>query len=322
MSDFDTVLERLLMEPHFAARLAADPAAALIGYRLSQDEIELLHSQVGSTSSAPSGVEVRANQSSVFGMLSPLAGLAGGLTGIGDQLGGAQSQGGQSGAGSPGGQPARGVPVQGIGARPPASEGFGSAGGVSGPGQQADGTSGFGPADGTSGFGPAGGTSGFGPADGTSGFGPAVGPPLAAQGLGPEAGVTADGGKLGGFGDEIGRLIHHPDGGDSGGQGTLRPVQPPAEIVPPEGYRTRVDVDGDGTWDRHILRGRSDGGVDILVDIDGDGRVDFVGRDDDADGLVESASYDTTGDGFFDKTSYDDDGDGWLDRTVRQQPPR
>jgi hypothetical protein len=77
-------------------------------------------------------------------------------------------------------------------------------------------------------------------------------------------------------------------------------------------------VDGDGDWDRHILVGRRDGGVNILVDANRDGRGDFVGHDDDADGLVDSAEYDKNHDGVFEKTMYDDDGDGWLDRTVRR----
>ncbi len=64
------------------------------------------------------------------------------------------------------------------------------------------------------------------------------------------------------------------------------------------------------------LLGRGDGGVDILVDNDRDGRVDFVGHDTDGDGLVNSADYDKDGDGFFEKTMHDDNGDGWMDRTV------
>ena len=47
-----------------------------------------------------------------------------------------------------------------------------------------------------------------------------------------------------------------------------------------EGYRNRVDADGDGTWDRAAYRGRADGGVDILVDLNGDGRADRTVRRD------------------------------------------
>jgi len=89
----------------------------------------------------------------------------------------------------------------------------------------------------------------------------------------------------------------------------------------PDGYRTRVDTDGDGDWDRHTLRGRPDGGVDILVDTDRDGRTDFVGHDLDADGLVDVSEYDKNRDGFFEKQMYDDDGDGWMDRAAHVEPP-
>jgi hypothetical protein len=79
-------------------------------------------------------------------------------------------------------------------------------------------------------------------------------------------------------------------------------------------YRTRVDVDGDGSWDPHTVYERPDGGVDIVADIDNDGRVDFVGHDDDRDGLVDSADFDSDGDGVLDTRMHDDTGDGWMDR--------
>jgi hypothetical protein len=91
------------------------------------------------------------------------------------------------------------------------------------------------------------------------------------------------------------------------------------EIAAPKGYHNRVDADGDGTWDRATYRGRADGGVDILVDLDGDGRTDFIGHDVDADRTVDSADYDSDGDGFFEKRMYDDNGDGLLDRSVRRR---
>jgi hypothetical protein len=95
----------------------------------------------------------------------------------------------------------------------------------------------------------------------------------------------------------------------------------PEELAPPKGYRNRVDADGDGHWDKATYRGRPDGGADILVDLNHDGRVDFVGHDVDLDNKVDSADYDTNRDGVFDKRMYDDDNDGWLDRTVRRHPP-
>ncbi|WBB98118.1 MULTISPECIES: Os1348 family NHLP clan protein [unclassified Solwaraspora] len=248
MSDFDTALERLLTDPGFAAALAADPTAALAGYQLTAEEQELLRTQMGGAGGgSTAAVETRANQSSAFGLLSPLTGMMGGFGDIGAAAGAVD-------------------------------EALGSAGAQSG----------FGPAGAQSGFGPAGSGGGFGSAGEDSGFG------ARPEGAGPPV----------------------PD--RSAGLGTApQPVEPAV----PEDYRTRVDVDGDGEWDRHIVRGRADGGVDILVDQDGDGRADFVGRDDDADGLVDSAAYDTDGDGFFEQTHYDDDGDGWLDRSVTNQPP-
>ena len=46
MTDFDAALERLLTDDGFKAALAADPARALAGYRLTPDEVELLSAQV------------------------------------------------------------------------------------------------------------------------------------------------------------------------------------------------------------------------------------------------------------------------------------
>ncbi len=273
MSDFDEVLERLVVDPAFASALASDPGLALASYSLSDDEIALLHTQVGGESSTEHAVETRANQSSTFGLLGSLGGLL-------------------------------------------AADG--PMGGTAGLGHAA--TTGLGQAAGTSGLGPAG-------YDGSS-FGPY------AQAEGTHGGM----GGLSGFGDEIGQGLRDtvPAGTDAMGPapdavpGTagfgpaptgahtgLGPAAPetPTSVVP-DGYHTRVDVDGDGDWDKHVLLGRGDGGVEIMVDRDRDGRVDFVGHDTDGDGLVNSADYDKDGDGFFEKTMYDDNGDGWMDRTV------
>lgn len=106
------------------------------------------------------------------------------------------------------------------------------------------------------------------------------------------------------------------------GFGPAGPAEPYGDPAPdgpvprlPDGYQTRVDVDGDGTWDEHRLRASRDGGVQIEADLDRDGRIDFVGHDTDADGLVEWSAYDTDGDGTLETRRYDDDGDGWMDRT-------
>jgi hypothetical protein len=74
MSDFDAVLERLLNEPSFASALAADPGAALAGYRLDADEVELLRSQAAPDSGGgQAAVETRTNKSSTFGLFSAFA---------------------------------------------------------------------------------------------------------------------------------------------------------------------------------------------------------------------------------------------------------
>nr|MDT0659250.1 Os1348 family NHLP clan protein [Micromonospora sp. DSM 115978] len=295
MSDFEVVLERLLADPAFAAALAADPAAALAGYELDPDEVALLHTQVGADPGGQHDVEVRANQSSLFGMLSPLTGLAGALPGF-----------------------------------------FEPGGGAGGPGAGAGGAAGFG---GAAGMGPAGaGVAGMGPADdGIAGIGPRTEP---IQGIGPRTEPIqgmGQGGQAAGAAGAMPDGLTEPLSMSTGPVGSglagvlagsepgLGPADsPPVPVVPPpapepavpDGYRTRVDIDGDGRWDRHELHGRADGGVDIVVDRDGDGRPEFVGHDLDADGLVDISEYDRDGDGVFERRMYDDDGDGWMDRSV------
>jgi hypothetical protein len=85
------------------------------------------------------------------------------------------------------------------------------------------------------------------------------------------------------------------------------------QAPPAVDYHTRVDADGDGRWDKFQAVERGDGGVDILVDRNRDGVVDFVGHDYDRDGLVDDADYDTDFDGAMDTRMSDLDGDGWLD---------
>jgi hypothetical protein len=270
MTDFDTVLERLVSDPSFAAALAADPAGTLAGYRLSADERDLLHSQVSGDAGGQSTVETRTNQSSVFGMLSPLAGLGGIVDSAG--LGQPEGAGFSQASGPPEGFGPRSIAAAGSG---PAGAGLGASAGFGEAGQQ--------------GFGAA-------PGAGTSGFG-----------------LAARSGGLAGLGDEIGQHLGQAGQEPSGAA--------PADLPPPEGYHTRVDVDGDGHWDRHSLHGRAGGGVDIHVDLNRDGRVDFVGHDVDADGLVDSADYDKDRDGFFETHTYDDNRDGWIDRSRTERPP-
>ncbi|MGI5214550.1 hypothetical protein [Plantactinospora sp. CA-290183] len=299
MSDFDVVLERLLTDPLFAAALAGDPDGALAGYQLEADEQDLLRLQVGVDPGAResdadrTNVEGRTNQSSLSGMFTPLVGALGGLTLSRDVVKPALPTGG-FGAAAPAGALGAAVPVEGFGAAVPV-DGVGA------------------------------------PAAPLGDCAPAA-VPLGGPGQ-PGAGLAAGG--LAGLGDEIGESIRTATdaaavAADGGLAGALAGAEvgggspgPAAEVVPPlpEGYRTRVDVDGDGDWDRHTLHGRADGGVDIQVDLDRDGRADFVGHDLDGDRLVDVSEYDEDGDGFFERRMHDEDGDGWMDRTVRVDPP-
>jgi hypothetical protein len=85
MSDFDTVLERLLTDPAFPAALAANPAGALAGYRLSPDEVDLLRSQVSAGDGGNRAVETRTSKASMMGLLAGL-GLGSGNETIGRGL--------------------------------------------------------------------------------------------------------------------------------------------------------------------------------------------------------------------------------------------
>ena len=143
MSDFDAVLERLLNEPSFAAALAADPGAALAGYRLDAGEVELLCSQASPDSGGGlAAVETRTNKSSTFGLFAGLAeighaaGSPGAAQGFGDAPGG--------GGGGAAHQPWQPAAHSGFGSahqawQQAAHSGFGSAPG-------ADGGAGGGPA--------------------------------------------------------------------------------------------------------------------------------------------------------------------------------
>ncbi len=75
MSDFDAVLERLVTDPAFKSALAADPAAALAGYRLSGDEVELLRSQVAAGDAGERTVETRTSKASMMGLLGQFGGM-------------------------------------------------------------------------------------------------------------------------------------------------------------------------------------------------------------------------------------------------------
>jgi hypothetical protein len=236
MSDFDTVLERLVADPAFQSALAADPDRALAGYRLDDSERELLTARVDAGAGADRTVETRTSKSGIAGLLGPVAAALG--------LGTAHEAFGSV----------------------TAHQAFGDA--------PSNSHEAFGAQTGHDAFGTGSGHDAFGSADDTNqAFGEA---PAQQQ---PE----------GAFG---------------------------AARVEATNYHTRVDVDGDGTWDPYTAYERPDGGVDI-VHVDQDGRVDFVGHDYNRDGLVDDAEFDTNHDGVLDTQMFDDNGDGWMDRSER-----
>jgi hypothetical protein len=237
MSDFDTVMERLVSDPSFQAAMAADPGRALAGYTLDVDERALLATQVVTGTGADRTVEIRTSKSGLAGMLGPVA-AAFGFAGT-------------------------------------AHESFGSA-----QGHQAFGSA---PSHAHEAFGPQTGHEAFGAGSGHEAFGSAE-PSSSGEAFG-EAPVE-----------------QQPEGSF----GTAR--------IEATNYHTRVDVNGDGKWDAYTAYERGDGGVDIEVDVNHDGQVDFVGHDYNRDGLVDDADFDTNRDGVLDTRMYDDTGDGWMDR--------
>ncbi|MEV4131566.1 hypothetical protein AB0J72_05315 [Dactylosporangium sp. NPDC049742] len=467
MSDFDDVLERLLTDPGFQARLAADPAGALAGYQLSADELELLQAQVGGADAGQSRVEQRTSKASMFGLFSSIGsgigdvvhGHGGGPSfdhgaghnlGDGDQgsgaahsaarglgaleqsggrhaapepehqhgglaahvqdavghgahasaggaeahagpggayasAGGVEAQAGYGGAGFDQAQPGYGdaglaeaPDPQGAGLseapddpRSYASAGYGGDqdGGYGGLSEASDdprsyASAGYG-GDQDGGYGglaeapdpqgseglaeasPYGVSEVHSSGQGTvyrsasAGIGEAVGQGAHAGSGHAEAGVggahadagfgeaqahaQADGGGRHGIAGGLDNIAgaHQPGHGSGTGvaggiAGTLRDGVPGGVgQAPTDGYHTRVDWDGDGRWDQHTYVNRADGGVDIVVDADGDGRAEFVGHDTDRDGLINSSEIDTNRDGVMDQRYEDLNGDGWLDRRTR-----
>ncbi|MEV4509721.1 hypothetical protein AB0K00_12275 [Dactylosporangium sp. NPDC049525] len=425
MSDFDDVLERLLTDPGFQARLAADPAGALAGYRLSADELELLQAQVGGVDAGQSRVEQRTSKASMFGLFSSIGSgigdvvhghgggqdLGGGSHGSGAGqsaargLGALEQSGGRHAAVEPGPQPgglaghvhgavehgahasAGGVEAHAgpggayasAGLTDAQAGGYGSAGLAEAPDPQGGGSAGLSEApegprtyasagyggDAQAGYGSAGlAEAPEAQAGGYGSAGIAEADPYAGQGHGVSGHVTevhsssqgtvyrsstaglGQGGGTAGLGEADGGAGsgRHGIGGALDGLAASRegsPVQPPAGgegghhgvagglagavhdagtgvgQAPTDGYHTRVDWDGDGKWDQHTYVNRADGGVDIVVDVDGDGRAEFVGHDTDRDGLINSSELDTNHDGVMDQRYEDLNGDGWLDRRTR-----
>jgi hypothetical protein len=102
----------------------------------------------------------------------------------------------------------------------------------------------------------------------------------------------------------------------SGAHTVVRSRQDIEEPEMSEGYDTHVDVDGDGVWDDHTIHEIPGGSVDVLADMNHDGRPDFVGHDYNRDGLIDSSEYDRDFDGRFETHMSDTNHNGWQDREV------
>jgi len=299
MTDFDTVLERLIADPRFKAHFAADPASALAGYELAPDERELLLSQYAAGSGGQRQVEQRTSKASLFGLLSPLSGM------------GSAAADAAHGGGS-------GTDVSHFSSTSytsyHSSSSSYSSGGAHSYGSVGEGGSGhgiLGGADferGHDGLSAA--PASFEPA-GQSGLSAA---PDAQSGMDAQSGLSAAPDAYSGFGaaDPQSGLSAAPDPGPPGAGG----IGGSASVAPVGDYHARVDVQGDGKWDAHTYSARADGGIDINVDLNHDGRADFVGVDHDRDGLIDESYMDFNHDGKMDAHYVDTNHDGWLDKRV------
>lgn len=68
MADIDDVLERLVTDPAFRARVAADPSRALAGYALSPADLDLLSTRAAEDISGAIVLEARINRSTLAGL--------------------------------------------------------------------------------------------------------------------------------------------------------------------------------------------------------------------------------------------------------------
>jgi hypothetical protein len=180
---------------------------------------------------------------------------------------------------------------------------------VLGPGSAAGSAAGAAAQHVTDGVGAHGAVQGFGDAPGAGGSGGGAAyqpwPPSEHSGFG--SAPDSDGGAAG---DQL------PPASSGFGDAPRSGFGEAEYIAPPKGYHPRIDANGDGHWDKATFIGTKGHGVEILVDVNHDGHVDFVGHDTNSDGLVDYADYDKDENGVFEKRMYDDNGDGWLDRTV------
>jgi hypothetical protein len=267
MSDFDAVLELLLTDPSFQARLAADPAGTLAGYDLDEAEADLLRQQVSSDPGAQAAaVETRVTQSSTFGLLGSF-----GIGGAGNAVGGAMARqdfgsapaDGMGGLGGSFGLAAGSAAQAAV--EHPAAEGFGSA--------------------------PEAWGAGGGEVSARSGFGSAPGP--AAPGVGDTPGPAVSGlgdaprGRLGDA-EHLAPPKGYHNQVDADGDGHMDKATYRGHAG--GGAEILVDLNRDGETDF------------IGVDEDLDNRVDFADYDKNHDGVFEKRMFDDDGDGYLDRT--------------------
>ncbi len=81
MPGLNEVLERLVGDGDFRARLQRDPIGALAGYDLSAEDLELLTSQVSEVAGRSGSVQARTSKAGLFGLLGGVDDLASAITG-------------------------------------------------------------------------------------------------------------------------------------------------------------------------------------------------------------------------------------------------
>lgn len=74
MAGIDEVLERLVTDPEFRARLAANPVAALSGYMLYDEDLEVLAATLSEDRGASGAVEQRTSKTTLAGLLAAFEG--------------------------------------------------------------------------------------------------------------------------------------------------------------------------------------------------------------------------------------------------------
>jgi hypothetical protein len=82
VSDFETVLERLLLDPAFRAALATDASGALAGYDLTDDERDVLMAELSADLGQSMRMEERTSKAALFGLLGAAAEILSTPTGL------------------------------------------------------------------------------------------------------------------------------------------------------------------------------------------------------------------------------------------------